>query len=95
MKHSHRIKVLGKEITVRSEADPEHVQEVERFVNRKIAEAQAAVPVGDPQVPVILALMNMAESCLALQKERQGAAPQLDEVATRRLLQRLDDVLRR
>lgn len=93
MKYSHQIKVLGKEITVKSEAAPEHVQEVERFVNRKLAEAQAAVPVGDPQVPIILALMNMAESYLSLVNE-QKCGLRDGESSARRLVQRIDNVLK-
>lgn len=69
VKVSHRIRVLGKEITVKSAASPEHVREVENLVNRKLAEAQSSVPAGDPQVPVIIALMNLAETCLSLTRE--------------------------
>ncbi|QSV45673.1 cell division protein ZapA [Geobacter benzoatilyticus] len=93
VKASHRISVLGKEITVKSAASSEHVREVEALVNRTIAEAQASVPVvGDPNVPVIIALMNLAESCLSLSRE-------LDEckhsgnAGIQHLIQRIDNTL--
>lgn len=93
MKASHRISVLGKEITVKSTASPEHVREVEALVNRTIAEAQASVPVvGDPNVPIIIALMNLAESCLSnsLQIEE---GKQSGKETLQRLIKRIDVAL--
>jgi len=91
-KQSHRIKVLGRELTVKSTSSAEHVGEVEALVNRKLAEARAQVPVGDPQVPVILALMNLAETCISLSREleeqRHAGGDKL-----RRLTRRIEDVL--
>lgn len=90
VKASHRIRVLGKEITVKSLASPEHVREVEALVNRKLAEAQASVPVvGDPQVPIILALMNLAESCLSLTRELEEKEAAGKEILGR-LVKRID-----
>jgi len=90
VKASHRISVLGREITVKSSASPEHVREVEALVNRKLAEAQASVPVvGDPQVPIILALMNLAESCLSLARELEEKEAAGKEILGR-LLKRID-----
>lgn len=91
-KQSHRIKVLGRELTVKSPSPAEHVREVEGLVNRKLAEARAQVPVGDPQVPVILALMNLAETSLSLAREleeqRHASSDKL-----RRLMRRIEDAL--
>lgn len=93
VKASHRISVLGKEITVKSSATAEHVREVEALVNRKLAEAQASIPVvGDPQVPIILALMNLAESCLSLSRELEEQEQAGKETMTR-LVKRIDSAL--
>ncbi|AJE03808.1 cell division protein ZapA [Geobacter pickeringii] len=92
MKSSHRIKVLGKEITVRSSASPEQVQKIESLVNRKLAEAQASVPVGDPQIPVILALMNLAEGYVALAQAAEEQR-ELERAEIIRLSRRIDRVL--
>lgn len=93
VKASHRISVLGKEITVKSSASSEHVREVEALVNRKLAEAQASVPVvGDPQVPIILALMNLAESCLSLSRELEEKGEAGKEIMGR-LVKRIDSTL--
>lgn len=69
MSATHGIRVLGRDLQVKSVATPEHVAQVEALVNEKLAEAGAAVTGGDNQIVVILALMNLAESCLGAQKE--------------------------
>lgn len=64
----HRIRVLGRDIQVRSTADSETVRDVESFVNEKLAEVADSVKMGDTQVVAILALMNIAEEYLTLVK---------------------------
>ncbi len=66
---THSIRVLGRDLQVKSVSTPEHVAQVEALVNDKLAEAGAAVSGGDSQVVVILAMMNLAEAFLAAQKE--------------------------
>ena len=66
---THGIRVLGRDLQVKSVSSPEHVARVEALVNEKIAEAEASVSGADGQVAVILAMMNLAEACLAAQKE--------------------------
>jgi cell division protein ZapA len=66
---THCIRVLGRELQVKSTSTPEHVAQVEALVNEKLTEAGAAVSGGDNQVVVILAMMNLAESLLTAQKE--------------------------
>lgn len=92
MKPSHRIRVLGKEITVKSAASPAEVREVETLVNRKLAEAQASMPVGDPQIPVIIALLNLAESCISLTREIEDMRRHERDTASR-LSERIDSAL--
>jgi cell division protein ZapA len=66
---THSIRVLGRELQVKSASSPEHVAQVEALVNEKLAEAGTATSGGDSQIVAILALMNIAESYLALQRE--------------------------
>ena len=66
---THGIRVLGRDLQVKSASTPEHVAQVETMVNEKLAEAGAAVSGGDNQVVTILALMNLAEAYLGAQKE--------------------------
>jgi len=69
---THSIRVLGRDLQVKSVSTPEHVAQVEGLVNEKLAEAGAAVTGGDDQVIVVLAMMNLAEACLAAQKELEA-----------------------
>jgi cell division protein ZapA len=86
---SHRICVMGRELQVRSAASPETVREVEAIVNAKLAEVASAVQVSDTQLVAILALMNIAEAYLAVQKERDHIQSQ-GEATVRRLLGRIE-----
>ena len=66
---THSIRVLGRELQVKSTASPEQVAQVEALVNEKLAEAGAAISGGDSQIVAILAMMNIAEAYLALKGE--------------------------
>lgn len=68
---THGIKVLGRDLQVKSAASAERVAEVEALVNAKLAEAETALNSGDTQLVVILTLMNLAEMYLALQRGSQ------------------------
>jgi cell division protein ZapA len=86
---THSIRVLGRDLQVKSVSPPEHVAQVEALVNEKLAEADAAVSGGDSQVVVILAMMNIAEAYLAAQKELEEERRSCKERVAR-LLGRLD-----
>jgi cell division protein ZapA len=66
---THSIRVLGRELQVKSASAPEHVAQVEALVNEKLSEAVASVSTGDSQLVAILAMMNLAEGYLAAQKD--------------------------
>ena len=72
MNSSHRVRVLGRELQVRSMAPAESVREVEAFVNERLAEVAATVKTTDTQIVAILTLMNIAESYLALARENDA-----------------------
>jgi cell division protein ZapA len=69
---SHRVRVLGREFQVRSTAPADTVREVETFVNEKLKEVAASINTADSQIIAILALMNIAESYLALVRENDA-----------------------
>jgi cell division protein ZapA len=85
----HRIRVLGRELQVRSAALPETVQEIEAFVNSKLTGVAASVTGGDSQVVAILTLMTIAEAYLSLVKE-QEASRQHEAELLNGLLQKFD-----
>lgn len=83
MNSSHRVRVLGRELQVRSMAPADSVREVEAFVNEKLAEVAASVKTNDPQIVAILTLMNIAESYLALARENDAYRQQGSERISR------------
>ena len=92
MSSLHRIRVLGRELQVRSSAHSEEVREIEDFVNGKLAGVAASIKGSDPQLVAILALMNIAEGYISLVREsevsRQSEADRLNL-----LLKKLDNCL--
>ena len=64
MKKSHTVRVLGRELSVRSSASADKVQSVETFVNRRLQEIGSALRSGDAQLVLMLALLNTAEELL-------------------------------
>ena len=91
MSSLHRIRVLGRELQVRSAALPEIVQEIEALVNGKLSGVAASVTGGDSQVVAILTLMTIAEAYLSLVKEQEASRQQETEWLTT-LLQKLEDL---
>jgi len=89
---SHRVRVLGRELQVRSQASAESVRAVEAFVNEKLAAVSASLNTTDSQIIAILTLMNIAESYLALISENDAYRKQGSERISR-LLYKLESYL--
>ena len=72
MKTAHTVRVLGREISVRSSAPAERVHAVETFVNGRLQEIGSALKSGDAQLVLTLALLNTAEEMLELRAAREA-----------------------
>jgi len=72
LKTAHSVRVLGREISVRSSAPTEKVQAVEAFVNDRLQEIGSALKSGDAQLVLTLALLNTAEEMLDLRAAREA-----------------------
>ena len=72
MKTAHTVRVLGRDISVRSSAPAEKVHAVESFVNAKLQEIGSALKSGDAQLVLTLALLNTAEEMLDLRAAREA-----------------------
>jgi cell division protein ZapA len=83
VKSSHRIRVLGREIQVRSSASARDVQEVESYVNKRLSEVAVSLPNADQQLVSLLALLNVTESFLALQRGAPAGENKVAETAER------------
>jgi cell division protein ZapA len=86
----HRVRVLGRDVQVKSMASPEQVAEIESFVNDTIAELQSSIKTADPQIIAIMALLNLAESCIQHVRENS----MLERMVSDRisgLIRRIDD----
>ena len=84
----HRIRVLGRELQVRSDAAADQVRSIESFVNGKLADVAGSLKGSDPQLVAILTLMNIAEEYLSLARAHEG----IDQQATERLFRLLHKI---
>ena len=92
MKSSHRIRILGREIQVRSSASAEAVTAVEEFINRRLAEVAVSLPNADQQLVTLLTLLNITESYLASQRGDVSNSIEAD-AALQRIAARIDRAL--
>lgn len=92
MNSLHRIKVLGRELQLRSTASPERVRQIESYVNATIAEIEASTRINDQQVVVILALLNIAESYMEI-SWKSSESDRADNDRLSRLLHHVEDAL--
>lgn len=92
MKTAHRIRIMGREIQVRSNAPAKSVQEVETYVNGRLGEVAASIPNADQQLVALLTLLNITEAYLALKHHEGGPVP-LDHESVGRILQKIDKAL--
>jgi cell division protein ZapA len=72
MKTAHIVRVLGREISVRSSAPAERVQAVETYVNDRLQEIGSALKSGDAQLVLTLALLNTAEEMMNLRDLKES-----------------------
>lgn len=92
MKTVHRIRVMGREIQVRSNTPAETVQEVETYVNQRLGEVAASLPHADQQLVALLTLLNITEAYLAATRQVEGREP-LDRDGVARIVQKIDKAL--
>jgi len=75
VKTSHRIRILGREIQVKSSSSIESVREVEEYLHERAAEVALSLPNADQHLIALLVLLNITESYLALRRgEPSGGA---------------------
>lgn len=84
MKQAVEVTILGQQFTVRSEASPDEVRRVARFVNAKISEVSSISRSADSLNCAILALMNVSGAFLRLQdKGDENVRVRLDALINR------------
>ena len=75
MKTSHRIRILDREIQVKSSSSVASVREIEEYLQERAAEVALSLPNADQHLIALLVLLNTTESYLALRRgEPSGGA---------------------
>ncbi len=93
MSSLHRVKVLGRDVQVRSTASPELVREIEALVNETVAGVQGATQSADQQIVAILSLLNLAEALL-VQSQEDKRASQVAGGRIREVVQLIDRAMK-
>ncbi len=76
---SVRVSIYGHEYTLKGEAEPEYVEQVAEFVDRKMREvAENSTLVSTTKV-AILAAINIADELFRERRKRQEALAMLDD----------------
>ena len=90
MKKSYKIRILGQELSVLSEAEDEQVANVVQFVNKKIEEVLQARDGLKTLNVAILAALNISEELLKLKGINSELCDQLESRAEK-LIQLIKD----
>ena len=90
MKKSYKIRILGQELSVLSDAEDEQVANVVQFVNKKIEEVLQARDGLKTLNVAILAALNISEELLKLKGVNRELCDQLESRAEK-LIQLIED----
>jgi cell division protein ZapA len=90
LKKSYKIRILGQELSVLSDAEDEHVANVVQFVNKKIEEVLQARDGLKTLNVAILAALNISEELLKLKGINMELCDQLESRAEK-LIQLIED----
>jgi cell division protein ZapA len=90
LKKSYKIRILGQELSVLSEAEDEQVANVVQFVNKKIEEVLQARDGLKTLNVAILAALNISEELLKLKGINRELCDQLESRAEK-LIQLIED----
>jgi cell division protein ZapA len=60
-KHTVKVNIFGSEYPIKSEADPEYVKRVAKYVDRKMREISDKVDIRSPSKVAILAALNITD----------------------------------
>lgn len=87
--HIVRLRILGKDVSVRTSLPEDQVRRVEQYVSERIERLSAGVGSADTLFVATLALMQLSEECLSLKDENQELRQGYEE-RLRRIVERLD-----
>lgn len=91
MKQSVQVSILGQQFNLRSDAPPEQVHRVARFVEDQIAQVSSSGRAVDSLQATILALLNV--SAAHLKEEASAMAPVAEDLRLRQLVKKIEAAL--
>lgn len=74
VKKTIKVKIYGKEYSIRSYEDPEYVEEVARYIDSKMDEIARNGNYSNPIQVAVLAAMNVTDELFATRREKEELA---------------------
>ena len=90
-KGSVTVDIYGHEYKIRGEADPDYMEQVARYVDRKMKEVAEGTSVSSPAKIGILAALNIADELFRERDEKHKVMEDV-ETATRRMRRKLEEI---
>ena len=87
-----KVKIYGKEYTVKGKADPTYIQSVADYVDTKMKEVDANVPFESALRVAILAAMNISDELFTIKSDQSTNISDIDE-ESKLLAQELEETL--
>jgi cell division protein ZapA len=91
VKQSVQVSILGQQFNLRSDAPPEQVHRVARFVEDQIAQVTSSGRAVDSLQAAILALLNVSAAHLG--DESSSASPGVDDQRLSQLVEKIEAAL--
>lgn len=91
-----KVTILGTSLMVQSDEDAEHLQSVLKFFEKKVDEVKRKLPGTEPVKLAIIAGLNLVDELFKTQaalKQNSGNEADEAERITRRIIQKLDNIL--
>ncbi len=92
-KHTLQVEIFGAGYSLKSDQEPEHVEKVARFVDRKIAVLSENTKVKSQTKIAVLAALNIADELFTLKAQCANLEKKLSELEnkTKDLCQQIDN----
>jgi len=85
-----RVQIFGSEYRIASDADPEHVREVARYIDQKMREVASSLSLRSISTIAVLTAVNLADELFKTEEEDR----QIDQISKEKADQLADSVNR-
>jgi len=78
-KHTVKVTIFGSEYPIKSEADPEYIKRVAKYVDRKMREIAEKVEIQSPEKVAILTALNITDELFQEKADKDKTLAEVDD----------------